>query len=256
MTNRNSKDLLVAVALALFATAAIFLQVHNPVVLLLLGLPLVLLLPGYTLATLLFPKGDLGFPEMLACSLGLSLAIDIAGGLVLNLTPQGLAVLPWTVFLAGVTLGCAVVALSRRNRLETTATHSRIRLGIGQIILLGASIMVVVTAVMLVRNQAAQPSTRFTELWARPDSAQGQTVFDIGLRNSESSKLEYKLEVKVGEDLVYDSSAIALIPGQTWEKAIALPLSVNAEVRALLYRMDDPGTVYREVVLSRGGKQP
>jgi len=255
VVNHKSIDLLMVATLAILAAEATFSAINAPFVLPLLTLPLVFLLPGYALTSALFPKSALGFPETLTFSLGLSLAADIIGGLVINLTPQGLSAVPWTVFLCGVTLGgCAVAALNRPQRLEPMPSPSGVGLSVGQTVLLGLSIVVVACALMLVRDQSAQPSTRFTELWAQPDSAMGQNVFDVGVRNSESQNMEYELEIKVGGNLVYQSSSIALSPGETLEKIIILQIPVNQDVQAFLYRMDDPGKMYREVVLRNGGK--
>jgi hypothetical protein len=54
-----------------------------------LTLPLVLVLPGYAVTAALFPNRSLGVPERLVFSLGLSVAIVVLGGLLLNVTPFG-----------------------------------------------------------------------------------------------------------------------------------------------------------------------
>jgi uncharacterized membrane protein len=255
MISRNSTDLVAVVALTVLAVAAVLLQVNNIIAIPLLALPLVFVLPGYALTAVLFPKGGLGLPETLAFSLGLSLATDIVGGLVINLTPQGLAVLPWMLFLVSVTLGASAIAARRRpQRLELVASQSGIGLNVGQIFLFGLSIVLVVSAVMIVRIQLAQPSTQFTELWTLPNSALGQNAVDVGIRNSEVGKTEYKLEIQVGGNRVYESSPIALLPGETWEQVIPLPIPAAGDMQVLLYRADNPGKVYRQVMLRSSAK--
>lgn len=110
MVSRNWTDLRIVVLLTILAAAAMMVPTANASFLPLLALPLVFVFPGYALTAVLFPKGGLGFPETVTFSLGLSLAAVIVGGLLINLTPQGLDVLPWTVFLVSVTLGGSALA--------------------------------------------------------------------------------------------------------------------------------------------------
>ena len=56
--------------------------------------PFVLFLPGYTVIELLLQKKALGRVEKIALSIGLSMAIVPAIGLVINFTPWGLALTP------------------------------------------------------------------------------------------------------------------------------------------------------------------
>src|SRR3989442_14452354 len=82
-----------------------------------LALPLVLLLPGYTLTEALFPKRPFGAAQRLTLSLGLSLAITILSGFVLNLLPQGLGPLSWAGFLGLLIGSFSLVAVYRRRTL-------------------------------------------------------------------------------------------------------------------------------------------
>ena len=274
MSSRNSKDLLIVMAFTILALGTILLQANGVVAWSLVALPLLLVLPGYALTAALFPateaqrtqgkgslgfpdteaqrtqgKGSLGFPETLAYSVGLSLATVIVGGVILDMTSEGLTSLSWTIFLVSVTLGgCAIAAFSRRKRRAATARSSSLKLNVRQVFFFAASIVVVVYAIMIVRDESFQPSTPFTQLWAKPAALLGQTAFDIGVYNSESRSMEYKLEIKSGGTLVYESSAIALAPGETWEQVLTFQSLVNGDVQVFLYRLDDPGTIYRQVV--------
>jgi uncharacterized membrane protein len=255
MVSRNFTDLLVVVALTILAAVTIFLPVNNLIGLPLLALPLVFLLPGYSLTAVLFPKSGLGFSETLTFSLGLSLAVDIVGGLIINLTPQGFSAFSWGVFLDSVTLcGCIVAALRRSRHFDLGWSHFNLGLDVGQGVMLGLSIVVAASAILFARDWAAPTSASFTELWAQPASALRQDRVDVGVRNSEAEKTEYKLQVQAGGDLVYESPSIVLSPGETWEKVVTLPISVNVDVQAFLYRMDDPGKIYRQVVLRSDGR--
>ncbi len=97
MPGHNSKDLLIVIASSILALATIPLQGHAVIALSLLALPLVFILPGYALTAALFPRGGLGLAETLTSSIGLSLAAVIVGGVILNLTPEGLTSIAWTM---------------------------------------------------------------------------------------------------------------------------------------------------------------
>src|SRR6266516_7404066 len=83
-------DLIVTMTIATLNVLWALLASHIPVIGIILALPLVFVLPGYTLTAALFHNRSLGVPARLLFSFGLSLAIDILGGLILNLLPTGL----------------------------------------------------------------------------------------------------------------------------------------------------------------------
>src|SRR5437588_10406582 len=96
-------DLIAAVFIAALNVLWAVLPSRPPVIGIILALPLVLVLPGYTLTEALFRKRPLDAPNRLLFSLGLSLAIDIFCGFILNLLPTGLQAISWAVFLALLT---------------------------------------------------------------------------------------------------------------------------------------------------------
>ena len=88
------------------------------------GVPLVLVLPGYALTAFCLPgRSPRGFSPLLwrgLWTVGLSLAVAVLGGLVLNLTPAGLTRVSWAILLAGVTiLALAVTAWLRTSSPRT-----------------------------------------------------------------------------------------------------------------------------------------
>jgi hypothetical protein len=88
------------------------------------GLLLVLVLPGYALAALTLPDGPTRTSPLLwrgIWTAGLSLAVAVFTGLLLNLTPVGLTRLTWTISLAAVTLAVTVAAAL----LPRPANHQR-----------------------------------------------------------------------------------------------------------------------------------
>lgn len=84
------------------------------------GFPLVLFLPGYFLVCALFPKKDeMDGIERIALSVGLSIAVVVIIGLVLNYTPWGIRLGPILLALSVFTLTLAAVTATRRTRSST-----------------------------------------------------------------------------------------------------------------------------------------
>src|SRR5438105_797407 len=92
-------DLIVTITLAAMNVIWALLPSRIPIVGIVLALPLVFILPGYALTEVLFRKRSLGAPERLLFSIGLSLAIAILSGLILNLLPGGLQAISWALWL-------------------------------------------------------------------------------------------------------------------------------------------------------------
>src|SRR6266487_3588085 len=83
-------DLIVAVTIAAMNVVWALLPGRTPVIGTVLALPLVFVLPGYSLTEAMFYKRTVETSHRLLLSLVLSLAIDILGGLILNMLPAGL----------------------------------------------------------------------------------------------------------------------------------------------------------------------
>src|ERR1700737_2473899 len=109
-------DLVLSSTIALADVAGAMLPGHSPVLDTALALPLVFVLPGYTLTEALFHKRSLDIVHRMLLSLGLSLAIDIPGGLLLNMFPFGLRSTSWSALLAVLTVVFAgLVVYLRRS---------------------------------------------------------------------------------------------------------------------------------------------
>jgi hypothetical protein len=81
---------------------------------LVLGLVFVLFIPGYVTVEALFPKSsEFDSLERFALSVGLSIAIVMFVGLVLNYTPWGIRLTPIVISLTIVSLGLVLASLVR-----------------------------------------------------------------------------------------------------------------------------------------------
>jgi len=96
-------DLLLASAIALANVVWALLPARVPAIGVALALPLVFVLPGYTLTGVLFHSRFLDTVHRMLLSLSVSVAMDIAAGLALNVFPVGLRPASWSVLLAVLT---------------------------------------------------------------------------------------------------------------------------------------------------------
>lgn len=107
----------VVLATALIGTLTIFLipESADPFVYAryVFGAIFVLWLPGYTFVKVLFPGRELDSIERIALSFGLSLALILPVGLLLNYSPWGLRLVPITLSLCILALVFATAAILR-----------------------------------------------------------------------------------------------------------------------------------------------
>jgi uncharacterized membrane protein len=244
-------DLTAIMALAVVAMIAV--MVEQPLLRLLSGAPLVLWLPGYALTAAIFAEGKLSLPLRFVLNLGVSLAVTVLGGFVLNLTSWGLGPVSWAIWLGGATILAAGFALLRRNGgwiLHTQA--DRLDLSRTQASLIGAALIVMVGAVGMARWGAMEaPSTPFTQLWATPVMRANGEAIQIGIYNGEGNTETYALQVKIGDELIYGWSALMLAQDQRWQQIVQLPAEVapDRSVEVQIYRTAAPDHLYRSVVL-------
>lgn len=101
---------LVIITLLLFPAAAF----SSGALQVILGLPIVLFIPGYILLSALFPeKGSLSGVERIAFSIGLSIAIAIIIGAILNFTPWGINLYPLLISFTVLIVVTAFIAWYR-----------------------------------------------------------------------------------------------------------------------------------------------
>ena len=82
---------------------------------LIVGSAFIFFIPGYMTTEAFFPRvGDMSSIGRFALSIGLSMALAMFVGLLLNYTPWGISLLPITVSLTTVTITLGTVGLARR----------------------------------------------------------------------------------------------------------------------------------------------
>jgi len=235
-----------------------------------LALPLVFVLPGYTLTEALFkrttnadalirqPALQLERPfktsDRLIIGLGLSLALVILSGFILNMLPTGLQALSWVVFLAVQTTLFALIAGYRRRKASSSdqVAHgsSRFRITVYDCLLLSLAIVVTIFSfnyATLTADQQQHPG--FTQLWMLPSQQANQSCsILIGVHSNETSTTTYRVVLSVNGAQEANWAAVALKPQEDWNQLVPMkPETANKmEVEVQLYRTDKPGSVYRD----------
>jgi uncharacterized membrane protein len=273
--HKKNLDLVGAICFVVSGTVWALLPVRPLLIGVVLAVPLVFFLPGYTLTQVLFPgrspdplsaasqsvvlrsRLKMGRPfgtiDSLVFSLGLSLVIDIITGLLLNLLPGGLQWQSWTLSLTMITEVCALLAIFLRRRWpggQKDAGEWHIPFKVYA--LLGLALGVVILALWLSIIRPPQPS--FTQFWMLPSTqANKSCAVLIGVRNFEVTSETYRIQVIRNGIQLASWPSIMLAPQQEWDRLVPIsPGAVSGDVlmSAQLYRLDQPGTIYREVHLT------
>jgi uncharacterized membrane protein len=225
------------------------------------GLPLILFIPGYALTALLWGRHQLGLPERVVLSIGVSLALAALSGILLDWTPLGIGGGQQTILLGLVALVAIVAVLLRdlRRRNDRTAAgesgsgrrfaFSRWR----EALLFGVAVAIVASAVAYSAHSALRPrGAGFTQSWIQVQDAKAGKV-DIGVENDEPRAETYRLQLTMDKRAVKEWRDVRVEPGQQWTTSLNLPQSRGQGVAELvIYRSDDPKTVYRKVRVSLG----
>jgi len=259
-------DVMVAMGIAVLNITWALLPVHLPVVGIVLALPLIFIIPGYTLYTLytltaaLFSNAQFRASYRLLFSIGLSLAMTILSGLVLNFFPAGLQTISWAMGLGVITVVLSLVAMYRRRDapLETAAPSAqRRRIAPYAYGLFGLAAIVTVLAMLYAASGVMQqPRPGFTQLWMQPGTQARQASHSctvrLGVRSFEATPTTYRMAVTINGTQTAAWSSIALAPQQEWDHAVPIPAGTtnDAYIDVRLYRANTPQMVYRETHIS------
>lgn len=251
--SRRATNLSITIIATLIGAVSALTPSAGTILRALFAVPFALFLPGYALAKFLLPTQTLGFVERLTLSLGLSLAISVLTGLLLNISPWGLQVESWTYLLGGMTICLTVAANIRSKRVLINPTWP-LRINVRTGLLFALTGLVVVAAIAIASLGAIRQRTPgFTQLWILPidDAAANKVV--LGIRNYEGTVVSYQLKLMAGEAFLMEFPTIEIESGGKWETVVNVPPEYEGAqaVEAELYRLDDPETIYRRVILWR-----
>jgi uncharacterized membrane protein len=266
-------DLIGAIFFTLLCVGWAQLPSRPLIVGIMLAVPLVLVLPGYTLTQVLFRKRSLdpltdtannltlqprlridhpvSAVDYIIFSLGLSLAIDVVMGFILNLFPMGLQLQSWTISLGLLTSAFALLATYRRRRYNVKFEKiSMPRISIYKCLVLGLAIVVAFVAVWFSTTRQPQPQTSFTQFWMLPSTqANNSCAVQIGVHSYEPTSVTYRIVMAINGTQVISWPSIFLATQQEWDRLVPInPVATGSMfVDARLYRLDKPEAVYREV---------
>lgn len=188
----------ISLGLAVSAGAIILTLLDAPTLLrVLFGLPVVVFLPGHALVALADSHGRLGVTERLAVAVGASLALTVVFGLLLAISPAGLAPSTWAVGLGGFSVAAHVAAvwnpptarlersISRRARTAFVRATAVVALTAG----VALAIVAGPAAQKLGSEQAVERGdVAVMQLWAT--QAVGSDDLLVGISNPADSALE------------------------------------------------------------------
>lgn len=245
-------DLIGTMLIAILNVIWALLPNHVPVIGIILALPLVFLLPGYTLSEVLFHKHSFNTSGRLLLSLGLSLAIDVLSGFVLNILPGGLQALSWAASLGLITVTFSAVAgYLRREIPEGRARPPRFHFTPSGFIMIGvAALVVVFSLVYTVLGAVQQQYPGFTQLWMLPVVQNGKScAVRLGVHSFETTAVTYRLTMSVNGVQLTTWPSVTLSSQGEWERLVPITpnTTANVYVEAQLYRLDKPQSVYRSV---------
>jgi uncharacterized membrane protein len=252
---RKNIDLIIIVFIAVMNIVLALLPFHLPLAGSILALPLVFVLPGYILTEMLFQKRVQDIVHRILFSLGLSLAIDILAGFLLNVFPTGLRGIPWALLLGLFTILFSLwVAYLRRKTVLTSSNLKRVKVSPFELLLIGLSLIGITFSISYSAASVIQePHQYFTQLWMLPSAQPGNScAMSIGIKSFESASTTYKLVMTVNNVPAHTWSPITLLPAQQWNQLVlTVPKTgENTYVEAKLYRGDEPNVVYRDVHLT------
>ncbi len=252
-------DLLCVISIALSNLGLALLSVHIRLLDLALALPLIFLLPGYTFIEVLFHRRPIDGVRRLLLSLGLSLALDILSGLIINSFPIGLTKLSWACYLSTFVIVLSLVALCLRGNTSLNGLWlSQVRLNVrkhlvGELFLC-ATLGIVAFAFLFSYNSALHQHRKgFTQFWMVQSAVPGQECSVlIGVDSFEFKRMKYHLIMTLNKEHATLLPLVVLSPQKSWKILVPINVPVNGSVfvEARLYRADEPAHTYRDVNLT------
>jgi uncharacterized membrane protein len=245
-----------SVAAGPLTVAILVLMVLVPWTRLLLVAPLVLFLPGLLIGGGLFSTYRILSVELLVVAVAFSFAIAIVGGLLLAISPWGLATVSWVGYCAVVAIVAA--AIWRRGRgawwpkdlVVNESEGSPPRAWRGPTAAFAALLVAVAFAIASLAT--ANDKQAFTELTVASAGSSGAAALRISVVSHESQPVRYRLVLTNRGATVVQYLDIHLDPGQSWQQETTIPIrGLQEVVNVALYRADASGTTpYRSASVS------
>jgi uncharacterized membrane protein len=225
------------------------------------GLILGLVLPGLVITRAVSARARIEGAEQLLLVPGISIAVAVIAGLVMNAARIHLTAVNWAVALGLVTtVGVVVIAMFEdgevgrkprggRGRSQRAEFAREVRPPVvASAAMLAVAAMSVVGALVIGVLGQRDRGPGFTELWAVPGPTSASAV-RLGVRSRERHEVRYRLRVSI-DGRVVRSQRITLRPGQTWRSTQSVT-KAGEQVHVALLK-STRGPVYRQVRLTGG----
>ena len=212
-----------------------------------IAIPALLLAPGYAIVRLALPDSRCNSLERFVFAMGLSIAITILCGIILNWTPFGLSAVPFTWTVSAVTIVCALLALWRAGE---PISLPAIALRPAALMWLGLGTVFVVMAIVIsIQGAQTYQKTAFTQLWLLPASNAPTpgTHLTLGVRNDEGRTMSYLVQIMMNGKLTQQWTTVTLATNQVWQQPLTFNAPPDTQIVARIFRVDQPGAVYRTV---------
>lgn len=245
-------DLLLIIAISILNVLWIMLPSHSPLMGVVLALPFVFLFPGYALTQALYHNRSLDKAQQFILSLGLSFAINILNGFILNIFPVGLQAKSWAVSLGLLTVFFSLLAVYlRRKPSIDEILWPKLKTSIRGYLLIGLAITIAILSVWYsVITVVQQPYPGFTQFWMLPSKQSNEScAVLVGVHSFESVPVTYRVVMTMNGIQVTRPLTVILEPQQERDWSISLKLTAanTMNIEAQLYRADKPNIRYREV---------
>jgi uncharacterized membrane protein len=238
-----------------------------------LGFIYLIFAPGYALQAALFPRREhLASLDRLALSIGLSIAIMPALGLMLDGPPGGIFLWQSFIVLTMLTAICGFIAIYRRGRLtggqaKSDETELNLRRWWQSQTFAGRSLfvlipMAVVLGFILVLYVLSVPSSdkQFTEFYMVSTSnvaanypleiSAGQPfTVKVGVINREGKNISYSIDARMNGKIVAGTAPFTLVDDQSISLDIAVVGSTAGDQQLLEILLLRDNQVYRRLYL-------
>jgi uncharacterized membrane protein len=224
----------------------------NFVIRLILSLPLICFLTGHTVLRAIEPVQTARRLEHSAFAAGLSIAVCVGGGFLLNMISM-LNPIGWAIWLMVVNGFAVVIALRQPYKPFVLPELPRIRVWHG-LVLCAAISITSGSYVLAAYTIDTFHEFKYTEFWLIPEIS-GKIV--IGVQSAQFEPEEYDIEViavgstdkapsgRANTTMIAAFRSIDLAPGAQWIREITVGVN-HKRVEANLYRTRDH-TLYRKV---------
>lgn len=251
-------DLLVIISIALLNLLLALRRGYIPIIGLMLALPLIFLLPGYTFVEVLFHRRPVDGVRRLLLSFGLSIALDILSGLIINIFPIGLTRFAWAFYLSSFVIVLSFVVLCLRGKNSLNGLwFAQIRLDVrkhlvGELFICAALGIAIFSFIFSDYSALHQHRKGFTQLWMVQSEKPNQSCSVlIGVDSFEFKQMKYHLIMTLNNTQPTLLPLVVLSPQKSWQIVVPInpPVNSSVVVEVRLYRSDAPTIAYRDVHL-------